>query len=57
VRLQSIVGKEVRARKTPILIFKPDQTIRAAERIERILHDQATMPPRPEPPAADDGEA
>jgi hypothetical protein len=47
----------VRARKTPILIFKPDQTIRAAERIERILHEQATMPPRPEPPASADGPA
>ena len=48
IRLQSIVGQEVRARKTPILIFTPDETIRAAERIERILHEQSTMPPRPE---------
>lgn len=47
IRLQSIVGREVRARKTPILSFRPDETIRAAERIERILHDQATMPARP----------
>jgi ribosome-binding factor A len=56
VRLQSIVGREVRARKTPILSFRPDETIRAAERIERILHDQATMPPRPDQPG-DDGQA
>ena len=47
VRLQSSVGREVRAKKTPILSFKPDETIRAAERIERILHDKATMPERP----------
>ena len=51
VRLQSSVGRQVRAKKTPILSFKPDETIRAAERIERILHDKATMPVRP--PAAD----
>ena len=56
VRLQSSVGREVRSKKTPILSFKPDETIRAAERIERILHDQATMPARPvstEPEPAD----
>ncbi len=47
VRLQSSVGREVRSKKTPILSFKPDETIRAAERIERILHDKATMPARP----------
>ncbi len=40
VRLQSSVGREVRAKKTPILTFKPDETIRAAERIERILARQ-----------------
>jgi len=54
VRLQSSVGREVRAKKTPILSFRPDETIRAAERIERILHDKATMPERPpEPDAAE----
>ena len=51
VRLQSFVGREVRSKKTPILSFKPDETIRAAERIERILHDKATMPERPPEPA------
>jgi ribosome-binding factor A len=50
VRLQSSVGREVRAKKTPILSFRPDETIRAAERIERILHDKATMPERPPEP-------
>jgi len=29
------VGREVRAKKTPILSFKPDETIRAAERKKR----------------------
>jgi ribosome-binding factor A len=47
VRLQGSVGRQVRAKKTPILSFRPDETIRAAERIERILHDGATMPSRP----------
>jgi ribosome-binding factor A len=53
IKLQSSVGRQVRAKKTPILSFKPDQTIRAAERIERILHDDATMPPRPADPEQD----
>ena len=48
VRLQSAVGRQVRAKKTPILSFKPDETIRAAERIERILHEESTRPPRPD---------
>ena len=53
VRLQGSVGRQVRAKKTPILSFRPDETIRAAERIERILHEDATMPARPEADAAD----
>ena len=47
VRIQSAVGRQVRAKKTPILSFKPDDAIRAAERIERILHDKDTLPERP----------
>ena len=54
VRLQSSVGRQVRAKKTPILTFKADDTIRAAERIERILHDSATMPTRPPQPDVTD---
>ncbi len=49
IRLQGAIGKQVRAKKTPILQFKPDEVIRAAERIERILHADGTMPARPEP--------
>lgn len=38
IRLQGAIGKQVRAKKTPILSFRPDDVIRSAERIERILH-------------------
>ena len=39
VRLQSSVARQIRSKKTPILEFRPDEVIRAAERIERILRD------------------
>ena len=65
VRIQSSVGRQVRAKKTPILSFKPDNAIRAAMRIEAILHDRNTLPERPPSPeeavpesaAGDDGDA
>ncbi len=50
VRLQSAIGRQVRARKTPILQFRPDDVIRSAERIDRILRD---LPP----PAAREDDA
>ncbi len=53
VRLQASVGRQVRAKKTPILQFRVDETIRAAERIDRVLRDQATLPDRPVPPEDD----
>ena len=37
VRIQSAVGKQVRAKKTPVLEFRPDEVIRAAERIDEVL--------------------
>ncbi|BAN01912.1 30S ribosome-binding factor RbfA [Ilumatobacter coccineus] len=37
IRLQSSVAKQIRAKKTPILEFKPDMAIRSAERIDEIL--------------------
>lgn len=37
VRLQSSVARQIRSKKTPILEFKPDEVIRSAERIEKIL--------------------
>lgn len=55
IKLQGAVGRQIRSKKTPILSFQADQTIRAAERIERILHDDATMPARP-PSPEDDGD-
>jgi ribosome-binding factor A len=53
VRMQSSVGRQVRAKKTPILSFRPDETIRAAARIDEILRDKATMPERPPEPDVD----
>jgi len=38
-RLQSAIAKQVRAKKTPILSFRPDDVIRSAERIEKILRE------------------
>ena len=51
-RLQGAIGRQVRARKTPILDFRPDEVIRAAERIDQILRENPT-PVRPEEPQAD----
>jgi ribosome-binding factor A len=45
VRLQAAIGRQVRARKTPVLQFRPDDVIRSAERIDRILRD--APPPAP----------
>ena len=50
VRLQSSVARQIRSKKTPILEFRPDEVIRAAERIERILRDN----PSPAVAADDD---
>jgi ribosome-binding factor A len=48
VRLQSAIGRQVHARKTPVLQFRPDEVIRSAERIEQILRD-TTDGPRSDP--------
>jgi ribosome-binding factor A len=37
VRLQSSIARQIRAKKTPILDFRPDLSIRSAERIDEIL--------------------
>ena len=37
VRLQSSIARQIRAKKTPILVFRPDDVIRSAERIEELL--------------------
>ena len=53
VRLQGSVARQIRSKKTPILEFRPDQVIRAAERIEKILRDN----PSPAVDVEADGEA
>jgi len=37
IRLQAAIAKQIRAKKTPILDFRPDVSIRSAERIDEIL--------------------
>lgn len=37
--LQSAIGKQIRAKKTPILDFRPDIAIRSAERIDEVLRN------------------
>ena len=58
VRLQASVARQVRSKKTPILTFRPDDVIRSAERIERILRDNPSPAASPgESPAASPGES
>ena len=44
IRLQASIAKQIRAKKTPILDFRPDMVIRSAARIDDILKsDQARL--------------
>jgi ribosome-binding factor A len=36
-RIQAAIGRQMRAKKTPVLEFRPDHVIRSAERIDEIL--------------------
>jgi len=36
-RIQSSINRQLRVKKTPVLDFRPDDVIRAAERIEELL--------------------
>jgi ribosome-binding factor A len=38
-RIQSAINRQMRAKKTPVLDFRPDDVIRTAERIEHILRN------------------
>lgn len=38
-RLQASIGRQIRAKKTPILDFRPDIALRSAERIDDILRE------------------
>ena len=46
IRLQAVIANQVRARKTPILEFRPDNVLRSAERIDQILRENP-LPERP----------
>ena len=39
VRLQGAIASQIRAKKTPILDFRPDVALRSAERIDDILRE------------------
>lgn len=44
-RIQASINRQIRAKKTPVLVFRPDDVIRSAERIEDILRaDRAARP-------------
>lgn len=53
-RLQASINRQMHARKTPILSFKPDEVIRSAARIEELLRRQ---PDTASTDAADDDSA
>jgi ribosome-binding factor A len=36
-RIQSSINRQIRAKKTPVLVFRPDDVIRSAARIDDIL--------------------
>jgi len=38
-RLQASIARQIRAKKTPILHFRPDTALRSAERIDDILRE------------------
>jgi ribosome-binding factor A len=38
-RLRSAVGRQARVKRTPELVFRPDDVERGARRVEDILHD------------------
>lgn len=52
IRLQSAIGRQIRAKKTPVLDFQPDVVIRSAERIDEILRNDRS-PSDPAVPGED----
>ena len=44
-RIQASINRQMHARKTPILSFKPDEVIRSAARIEELLRRQPDTSP------------
>lgn len=53
VRLQGSIARQIRAKKTPILDFRPDMAIRSAERIDDILRSDRARLERESGPDAD----
>lgn len=51
-RMQASINRQMHARKTPILSFRPDEVIRSAARIEELLRKQPDTSPIT--PTADD---
>jgi ribosome-binding factor A len=45
VRLQAAIASQIRAKKTPILDFRPDVALRSAERIDDILREDRKRHP------------
>ena len=46
-RMQASINRQIRAKKTPVLDFRPDEVIRAAERIDDILRADSRCPATP----------
>jgi len=49
-RLRSAVGRQARVKRTPELLFRPDEVVRGAARLEEVLRD---LPELHAPPAED----
>ena len=46
-RIQASINRQMHARKTPILSFRPDEVIRSAARIEELLRKKPDISPSP----------
>ncbi len=46
-RIQASINRQMHARKTPILSFRPDEVIRSAARIEELLRKKPDIAPHP----------
>ena len=38
-RLRTAIGRQARVKRTPVLVFRPDDVVRGAARIEEVLRD------------------
>jgi ribosome-binding factor A len=55
-RLQAAIGRQARVRRVPELVFRPDPSVRSAERIEGILRDLHLDDQAADDAASDDDE-